>query len=301
VNSIESAIEAITVADALLITAGAGMGVDSGLPDFRGVEGFWRAYPPLARLGISFEEMANSGWLEKQADLAWGFYGHRLNLYRQTIPHRGFKLLLEAAGRLSDGAFVVTSNVDGQFQKAGFDPKRIWEIHGSIHRLQCADPCGPQLWAADSLQVSVDPATLLANFPLPTCPRCGGLARPNILMFGDRAWLSDASDDQESAFESWLGNLHDKRLVIIECGAGTAIPSIRWISNHVAQKHRAPLIRINPREAQVLPGQFSIPTGAQKGISLLFPSSSSYPAEGSESDSDAQRGHRTRRLKDFPA
>lgn len=73
VNSIESAIEAITVADALLITAGAGMGVDSGLPDFRGAEGFWSAYPPLARLGISFEEMANPGWLEKQADLAWGF------------------------------------------------------------------------------------------------------------------------------------------------------------------------------------------------------------------------------------
>lgn len=109
-------------------------------------------------------------------------------------------------------------------------------------------------------------------------------------MFGDRAWLGDASDDQESAFESWLGTLHDQRLVIIECGAGTAIPGIRWISNHVAQKHRAPLIRINPREAQVLPAQFSIPTGALEGISLLFPSSPSYPAEGNESDSDAQRG-----------
>jgi len=53
------AARAIRDADALLITAGAGMGVDSGLPDFRGSEGFWRAYPPMAKLGISFVEMAN--------------------------------------------------------------------------------------------------------------------------------------------------------------------------------------------------------------------------------------------------
>ncbi len=258
------------MADALLITAGAGMGVDSGLPDFRGVEGFWRAYPPLARLGIPFEEISNPGWFEKQAELAWGFYGHRLNLYRQTIPHPGFDLLLEAAGRMSAGYFVVTSNVDGQFQKAGFDSEWIWEIHGSIHRLQCMAGCGAHLWSADSLQVTVDPAKLLVTSELPTCPGCGELARPNILMFGDRGWLSDASDKQESAFERWLGTLHDKRLVIIECGAGTAIPSIRWISSHGVEKHHGCLIRINPREAQVLPGQFSIPTGAQEGLSRLF-------------------------------
>ena len=46
----------------LLVTAGAGMGVDSGLPDFRGTEGFWRSYPPLAELGLRFEEVANPAW-----------------------------------------------------------------------------------------------------------------------------------------------------------------------------------------------------------------------------------------------
>jgi len=52
---IERAAAALREADALLVGAGTGMGVDSGLPDFRGTEGFWRAYPVIAKLGLSFE------------------------------------------------------------------------------------------------------------------------------------------------------------------------------------------------------------------------------------------------------
>ena len=86
------AAEAIRNADALLIAAGAGMGVDSVLPDFRGPEGFWRAYPLFRRLGRRFEEMSNPAWFVADPELAWGFFGHRLNLYRSTEPHAGFAL-----------------------------------------------------------------------------------------------------------------------------------------------------------------------------------------------------------------
>ena len=74
--------QVVAEADALLITAGAGMGVDSGLPDFRGDKGFWKAYPPFERLGVSFVDMANPAWFARDPELAWGFYGHRLQLYR---------------------------------------------------------------------------------------------------------------------------------------------------------------------------------------------------------------------------
>src|SRR3954471_3290794 len=114
------AAEAIASADALLIGAGAGMGVDSGLPDFRGPEGFWRAYPPYARLGLGFAALADPRWFRDDPTLAWGFYGHRLGLYRRTRPHAGFALLQRWASRMPMGGFVSTSNVDGQFQRAGF-------------------------------------------------------------------------------------------------------------------------------------------------------------------------------------
>ena len=83
--------EAIQSAKHLYITAGAGMGVDSGLPDFRGDEGFWRAYPAFR--GQSFQDMANPRWFLEDPAKAWGFYGHRLNLYRSTQPHEGFAVL----------------------------------------------------------------------------------------------------------------------------------------------------------------------------------------------------------------
>src|SRR3954451_8848080 len=122
--------QVIERADSLLIGAGAGMGVDSGLPDFRGNQGFWNAYPPYAKLGLDFAAMANPEWFATDPPFAWGFYGHRMNLYRQARPHEGFAVLRRWAGRMHGSAFVVTSNVDGHFQRAGFDPERILEVHG---------------------------------------------------------------------------------------------------------------------------------------------------------------------------
>ena len=72
-----------------------GFGVDSGLPDFRGDEGFWNAYPPMRRLGLSFIDCANPQWFDREPEFAWGFYGHRLQLYRDTEPHDGFHILLD--------------------------------------------------------------------------------------------------------------------------------------------------------------------------------------------------------------
>ncbi len=60
-DSVKQAADAIKDSDALFITAGAGISVDSGLTDFRGNEGFWKIYPPMAKLGVSFNQMANPG------------------------------------------------------------------------------------------------------------------------------------------------------------------------------------------------------------------------------------------------
>ncbi len=69
-EEIQKAREVLKNADALLMTAGVGMGVDSGLPDFRGTEGFWRAYPIARRLGLRFEELANPRLFRENKRLA---------------------------------------------------------------------------------------------------------------------------------------------------------------------------------------------------------------------------------------
>lgn len=269
--TVQDAAQAIHGADALLITAGAGIGVDSGLPDFRGNEGFWKAYPIVARLGLTFAAMANPEWFEKEPSLAWAFYGHRLNLYRRTNPHDGFAKLLDWAAGKPAGYFVFTSNVDGQFQKAGFDADRIVECHGSIHHLQCAGGCSNSIWGADDENVTVDDTVFRALPPLPRCRHCGGLARPNILMFDDISWLAHRSNAQQTRFMRWRQALQQKsaRLAVIELGAGTAVPTVRYTSESVAQKLSGTLIRINPREPVGPVGCVSIPAGALEGIRQL--------------------------------
>ncbi|MGF6303278.1 MULTISPECIES: hypothetical protein [Paraburkholderia] len=71
-EKLEKAAGWLREADGLLITAGAGMGVDSGLPDFHGQDGFWRAYPALQHRGLSFEDMANPAAFARHPELAWG-------------------------------------------------------------------------------------------------------------------------------------------------------------------------------------------------------------------------------------
>jgi NAD-dependent SIR2 family protein deacetylase len=257
------AAQAVRSADALLIGAGAGMGVDSGLPDFRGPEGFWRAYPAFR--GRQFAEMSNPRWFRADPALAWGFFGHRLNLYRSATPHAGFAILRRWGEGRPFGSFVFTSNVDGQFQRAGFSPERLLECHGSIHFLQCADLCRRAIWPADGVCIDVDEATVRATSELPTCPHCGGIARPNVLMFGDWGWLHDRHDEQRRRYGEWLRRVEGHRVVAIELGAGLAIPTVR----EECEGRADVLIRVNPREPETPAGGIALPVGALEALTKI--------------------------------
>ncbi|KYQ84009.1 NAD-dependent deacetylase [Acinetobacter sp. NRRL B-65365] len=264
-NQIEQIKNLFKSADSLIISAGAGMGVDSGLPDFRGNQGMWQAYPELGKQRLDFTEIANPAAFKQQPHLAWGFYGHRLALYRQTIPHAGFHALRQLAERLKLPYFVFTSNVDGQFQKAGFDPQYIYECHGSIHHLQCLAACESDIWPADELTPAIDHQHCQWQGQLPRCPHCGNLARPNILMFDDYTWLSQRQKQQMHRLTTFLEDHYQP--IVIELGAGTAIPTVRYFSERFAPN----MIRINPREfALPSKGGIALPTCAEQGARSIY-------------------------------
>lgn len=269
-HEIEIAREIIQKADAVYITAGAGMGVDSGLPDFRGNEGFWKAYPVIAHLGYSFSQMANPEWFETDPHLAWAFYGHRLNLYRQTIPHEGFSMLQELVADKAEH-FIFTSNVDGQFQKAGFREDKIYECHGSIHHMQCTS-CQAPIYSAEGIEVEVDMEAFRA-IDLPTCPSCGAVVRPNILMFGDWGWDPSRSDQQARRYEQFKTEVYENshKLAIIEIGAGEHVPTVRHESEHTARQLDGFVIRVNPRDYHISGSiGVGIPMGGLEGLSELL-------------------------------
>jgi NAD-dependent SIR2 family protein deacetylase len=270
-DAVMAAARAIRDADALLIGAGAGMGVDSGLPDFRGTEGFWRAYPAFKQLELRFEQLASPTWFVRDAHLAWGFYGHRLSMYREKTPHAGFERLLRWVKNKPAGWFVFTSNVDGHFQRAGFDADRVLECHGSIHHLQCARPCRGDTWPADGVSVNVDPHTMRAADPLPRCDDCRGVARPNVLMFSDALWLDGRTAERYVEYDDWVRSLNTRRarLAIVEVGAGSAVPTVRAESQRLARLLGAPLVRINPHEDHGPSGTIPIPLAAATALEQI--------------------------------
>lgn len=253
-DALSQAASLIRNADSLIICAGAGMGVDSGLPDFRGNGGFWRAYPALQAQGIRFQDIANPSAFLERPELAWEFYAHRIELYRNARPHAGFDIVKRWCDAKPNGGFVYTSNVDGHFQKAGFADAQVNECHGSLNDLQCSEPCDNHVWPL--------PEVLVAN-PLPACPKCGALARPNVLMFNDWGCVHDRAEGKYEALEAWLAGTHNP--VVIELGAGTSIPSVRRFGASL----ELPMVRINPQEHLAEPPSVGLAMGALSGLWAL--------------------------------
>jgi len=273
-DNLKRAADAISNASALIFSSGAGMGVDSGLPDFRGENGFWKAYPIFSRLGISFHDIAQPSWFIKDPRMIWAFYGHRLKMYREHAPHLGYNFLHELSTKYNH--FAITSNVDGFYKKSGFSDSNIWEVHGSIHHLQKCHHSeyfmndkwhNSEIVSADSFDIEIDEETFRVVGDLPMIE--GKLLRPNILMFMDYAFSQSREHMQQLNFEKWAEKSDLSKLVIIETGAGTEIPTIRSLSTKLASQYKGKLIRINPRDFQILglgDNGIQISSGAEKAL-----------------------------------
>jgi NAD-dependent SIR2 family protein deacetylase len=99
---------------------------------------------------------------------------------------------------------------------------------------------------------------------LPRCSKCGAVARPNILMFGDYDWIALRTEQQEARLQAWLSKV--ERLVVIEIGAGKAIPTVRYFSEQNGPR----VIRINPRDFGIAPHHgIGLARGAIDGLELL--------------------------------
>ena len=263
-HAYRQAAEAILAADALLIGAGAGMGVDSGLPDFRGPEGFWRAYPAFR--GQRFEEISNPVWFQRDPEQAWGFFGHRLNLYRATAPHAGFEILRRWGEEPAAGLLRLHQQRGRAFPPAGFAAERILECHGSINfppvrgRLHGGDLVGGRhdcrLWRRPR-SVPGRPcrvASTAGGWPGPTCS-CSATGA------GSPAAPTSSSDGIETGW----GRLSGKRLALLNLGPGRACPRCGWECESRGEQ----LVRVNPRDTESPPGTIVLPVGALQAIQAV--------------------------------
>ena len=132
-NDIKAAKHYLNNADAIFITSGAGMSVDSGLPDYRSNNGI---IAQLNGSNYSYDDLANPKAFLENAEYSWGWYSNHIQEFLSAKPHYGYELLKQFIDKKKLDYFIFTSNVDCMWKKANFDENRIIEYHGSLDYMQ---------------------------------------------------------------------------------------------------------------------------------------------------------------------
>lgn len=169
-RALETAAGAVAGAHHLVALTGAGISVESGIPDFRSLGGLWSVFDP--------GEYATLSCFLRQPEKAWKLFRALGRTVAGKGPNPAHAALasLESAGRL---AGIVTQNIDGLHQAAG--SRRVLEIHGDWTRLQCLG-CG-----------RLEPFLPghLEEGPIPACPACGRPLKPNVVLFEEAVRAMD--------------------------------------------------------------------------------------------------------------
>ncbi len=161
--------ELLRGAERIVVLTGAGISTESGIPDYRGPNGIWTVgKPPTLGDFMENEESRRAYW-ERRLD------SYPKLLAAQPNPAHGALVELERNGTL---AAIVTQNIDGLHQRAGSDPARVIELHGSAHIVRCTD-CGTS-FAGSAIQ-----RRLIDGDLYPSCSVCAGILRTATVLFGE--------------------------------------------------------------------------------------------------------------------
>ncbi|MGE5186594.1 MAG: SIR2 family NAD-dependent protein deacylase [Acidobacteriota bacterium] len=221
------------VAGNVVVLTGAGVSAESGIPTFRGKEGYWtvgsREYHP--------QELATHEAFEAMPWEVWAWYLYRRGVCRAAAPNAGHEALVRAEQALGERFALVTQNVDGLHRRAG--SQRMYEIHGNIDLMRCAADCCldrtaipeavPALARGEAVSEAVR-ARLV-------CPRCGGMARPHVL------WFDETYDEPRFYLDTARRLAAAAELLIV---AGTsAQTNLPWQVVSLARRAGATIVDVN--------------------------------------------------------
>lgn len=250
---------------AMVILTGAGMGIDSGLADYRGNSGQWGKVEKDTNLTAI--DVINPKYLSENTKYVWKLFAKRMLDYKNTEPHQGFTILKKWIINFKLDYFIITSNVDEHFIKAGFNEQKQRELHGNIFYMQCNKPCTKNVWRYD---FKIEQLLLeIENNKFPQCPNCGELVRPNVYMFRDYAYISKRSEEQEKRFQEFLTKHTENEIIVFEIGSGPHVQSIRKKTRMLGIKYNAKIIRINPKDFKIKEPHIGIDKGALETLTEI--------------------------------
>lgn len=204
----------------LVVLTGAGIAAESGIPTFRGADGYWqigsRHYRPQELATLT----AFSAWPAE----VWGWYLYRRGICRAAEPNAAHHALVDLERARGDDFVLVTQNVDGLHLRAGNSPERTWQIHGNLHWFRCSADCGAARQPIpDALPLAWERGRIptAAERQLLRCKACGADGRPHVL------WFDECYDEDHYRADSALRVVRRAALLLIVGTSGSTTLPLR--------------------------------------------------------------------------
>jgi NAD-dependent deacetylase len=221
----------------ILWLTGAGISAESGIPTFRGKEGYWR----VGSRNYQPEEMATWASFQEMPEEVWAWYLYRRGVCRGAEPNAAHRALAAAERRGGERFLLVTQNVDGLHLRAGNTLDRTYQIHGNIDFMRCSRECLPApVPMPEGVDVAWDKGRPITERELQAlkCPSCGALARPHVL------WFDESYDEANFRFESAIDAAQSASLLLVVGTTGAT--SLPMHIGTIAAQRGIPMIVINP-------------------------------------------------------
>ena len=230
----------------VLVLTGAGVSAESGIPTFRGKDGYWRNLDPA--------KLATPEAFERDPKLVWEWYRERRQRIRNAQPNAAHEAIVKLAKHAND-FLLVTQNVDDLHARAGLPVEKMLQIHGDIFVTRCSQcdfaergsggsPEPPESWVTKSKSrrlKSIAP-TSDDHVNVRCCPKCDALMRPGVVWFGEQLPWNELQR---------VENFLDRGACDVVIVAGTTATFgyiIDWALRASRESFRGELIEVNPEE-----------------------------------------------------
>jgi NAD-dependent deacetylase len=247
----------------ITVLTGAGISAESGIPTFRGPEGYWT----IGSSEYTPQEMATNRMFQKAPDEVWRWYLYRLAICQKAQPNAGHLALVEMETLFKDRFTLITQNVDGLHLLAGNSGKRTFQIHGNLFFMRCARECTEERYplpfglGRDSKKGGLtEEAKKILR-----CPKCKEWSRPHVL------WFDEVYNETHYRYQSSLAVAERTELLIIVGTAGsTNLPNqVAWL----VSRNDGILINIDTEKNLFA----NLALGSRRGFFLKEPSEKALP------------------------
>lgn len=219
-DNLQAAVEILRGARSVVVTTGAGMSKESGIPTFRDApNALWANFNP--------EDLATRSGFRRDPALVWRWYAERRAMIARATPHDGHEALARLE-RIFDAFVVLTQNIDGLHTRAG--SRRVVELHGSIFRYKCFDKDHPA------------PGPFAPGEVPPRCA-CGSFVRPDVVWFGESL--------DPAHLEAAYAALAACDVLLVVGTSGLVYPAAGFAET--AKQVGARVIEVNPEETPLSP------------------------------------------------